>query len=108
MSIRPLFLDRATAAASLTPSESTIEKLVREDQFPKPRVLSGRRLGWLTREVEEWAESRPVSDLPPPENTAHGAETHTLAERIARSSSNQNRAGEKGASAFRGSLPPPR
>ncbi|WP_240674630.1 helix-turn-helix transcriptional regulator [Burkholderia stabilis] len=29
-----------------------IHKLVREEQFPKPRALSGRRVGWLTREIE--------------------------------------------------------
>lgn len=52
-------------------SEATIQRLVRENQFPKPRMLSGRRVAWLLREVEEWAESRPVSDLPPPPNTSH-------------------------------------
>ena len=33
------------------------------------RQLSGQRVGWLVREVQEWAESRPVSNLPPPPNT---------------------------------------
>ncbi|UKI11834.1 hypothetical protein ACLUPT_11990 [Variovorax sp. SCN45] len=32
-------------------------------------MLSGRRVAWLVREVEAWAESRPVSNLPPPPNT---------------------------------------
>ena len=31
--------------------------------------VSGQRVGWLVREVQEWAESRPVSNLPPPPNT---------------------------------------
>lgn len=43
--------------------------MVRDGEFPAPRKLSGRRVGWLTREVEEWAETRPVSDQLPPENT---------------------------------------
>ena len=38
------------------------------------RQLSGQRVGWLVREVQEWAESRTVSNLPPPPNT--GAPKH--------------------------------
>ncbi|WNB74116.1 helix-turn-helix transcriptional regulator [Methylomonas koyamae] len=53
-------------------SESTIQSLIRADEFPKPRKASARRTCWLLREIEEWAESRPVSDLLPPPNTATG------------------------------------
>lgn len=45
---------------------------IRADEFPKPRKASARRTCWLLREIEEWAESRPVSDLLPPPNTATG------------------------------------
>jgi prophage regulatory protein len=69
MSARPLYLDKPTVAQFVALSETTVERLVRENGFPKPRVLSGRRVAWLTREVEAWAESRPVSDLLPPPNT---------------------------------------
>lgn len=65
----PIYLDRAGAAACVSLSESTIERMVREGKFPKPRQLSGARVGWLYRELLEWAEARPVSELPPPENT---------------------------------------
>lgn len=57
------------AALAVGISESTLQHLVRRGDFPKPRQLSARRVGWLTREVEAWAESRPHSDLPPPPNT---------------------------------------
>lgn len=50
-------------------AKSTLEAEIRAKRFPLPRQLSGRRVGWLVREVMEWAESRPVSDLPPPPNT---------------------------------------
>lgn len=66
---RPACLDRAGAAAYLSLSESTIEKLTREGDFPQPRLLSGRRVGWLIRDLDEWLEKRPVSNLVPPSNT---------------------------------------
>lgn len=69
MTIKPAYLDMPSACAFVALSESTLQKMVREDDFPKPRQLSGRRVGWLVRELEEWAESRPVSDLLPPANT---------------------------------------
>ena len=53
----------------LTLSVSTVQELVRREEFPAPRLLSRRRVGWLIREVEDWLESRPVSTLPPPPNT---------------------------------------
>jgi prophage regulatory protein len=53
-------------AACTSLSESAVEKLVCEDAFPKPRLLSGRRVAWLVREVTAWCEERPVSNLLPP------------------------------------------
>ncbi|WP_431226806.1 helix-turn-helix transcriptional regulator [Burkholderia contaminans] len=70
-SIRPIFLSLSDTATLLSLSEATVQQLVREGNFPKPRLLSARRVAWLVREVEEWAESRPVSDLAPPANTGH-------------------------------------
>lgn len=63
------FLDMHEVCIATTLSETTIQKLIREGQFPKPRLLGGRRLGWLVDEVKEWACARPVSDLLPPPNT---------------------------------------
>jgi prophage regulatory protein len=57
------------AALAVGISTSTLERLVRLGQFPKPRLLSDRRVGWLTREIEAWAECRPYSCLLPPPNT---------------------------------------
>jgi prophage regulatory protein len=57
------------AALAAGISTSTLERLVRLGQFPKPRLLSDRRVGWLTREIEAWAECRPYSCLLPPPNT---------------------------------------
>lgn len=69
ISIKPAYLDKPGVCVFVSIKETTLDELVRKEQFPKPRKLSDRRVGWLLREVEEWAESRPVSDLLPPRNT---------------------------------------
>lgn len=69
ISIEPVYLDKPASAAFVALSESTFEQLVREGNAPKPRALSGRRVGWLVRELRDWAEARPVSDMLPPPNT---------------------------------------
>lgn len=69
VSLKPIYVDIDTVATMVALSSSTIQSMVRQGDFPKPRQLSGRRVGWMVREIEEWADSRPVSDLPPPENT---------------------------------------
>ncbi len=68
VSVKPAYLDREQTAAFVAMSESTLLSLVRQGEFPRPRQLSKQRTGWLLREVEEWAEQRPVSELPPPPN----------------------------------------
>jgi prophage regulatory protein len=70
--LKPAYLDLPGVSQYVALSESTLQKIVREGAFPKPRLLSGRRVGWLTREVDEWAESRDVADLLPPVNSGHG------------------------------------
>jgi prophage regulatory protein len=50
-------------------STTTIEEEIRQGRFPKPRQLSAKRVAWLDSDLRKWAESLPVSDLPPPPNT---------------------------------------
>ena len=73
ISLPPAYLDLSAVSTYLALSESTIQKLTREEEtFPKPRLLSGRRVGYLVRELQEWAESRPVANLLPPANSGFG------------------------------------
>lgn len=65
----PMVMDLDRVADTLSISVTTVQKLVREGAFPKPRVLSDRRVGWITSEVAEWVVQRPPSDLLPPPNT---------------------------------------
>jgi prophage regulatory protein len=72
--IKPIYVDLQTVAAMVALSEANIQRQVRENSFPPPRVVSARRVAWLVREVEAWAEERPVSQLLPPANTGHSNE----------------------------------
>lgn len=69
INVRPFIVDLDTAAGVVALSPSTFQELVRQNIAPQPRKLSGRRVGWLLRELEEFAETRPVSDIAPPPNT---------------------------------------
>jgi prophage regulatory protein len=68
--MKPIYVDLPSVAKLVTLATATIQRMVREGIFPKPRQLSANRVAWLLREVEEWAEERPVSDIPPPANTS--------------------------------------
>lgn len=67
--IEPVYVDLATAAMITTLAESTIQAMVTREEFPAPRELSGRRVGYLYAEILEWAMSRPRSTMLPPANT---------------------------------------
>lgn len=42
----------------------------RRENFGSPRALSARRVAWLVRDVEAWAESRPTANMLPPPSAA--------------------------------------
>ncbi|WUR11932.1 AlpA family phage regulatory protein [[Empedobacter] haloabium] len=67
--MKPIYVELEDVASLVTLAATTIQRLVRENEFPRPRQLSGRQVTWLLREVEAWAEERPISILPPPPNT---------------------------------------
>lgn len=60
MSIPSYALPLEEAAPYVGLSISTFQRAVREDETcPKPRQLTGRRVGYIRRELEAWVESRP-------------------------------------------------
>ncbi len=61
----PAVMPREVAAEYAGLRLSTMEREVRQGRFPKPRKVTGGRVGWLRREIDDWAEALPVSDLPP-------------------------------------------
>ncbi|MGY6275017.1 helix-turn-helix transcriptional regulator [Methylomonas sp. MgM2] len=64
-------IDEAANYVSL--SKATVKNLIHKGDFPKPRQLAGKRVGILVREVNEWLETRPVSNQLPPPNTSRNA-----------------------------------
>jgi len=65
--ITPAIFDRPDAAKYLSLSLETFSRGVQSGDIPKPRQLAGRRVGWLRKDLDAWAESRPVSsNLPVP------------------------------------------
>ena len=68
VSTKPAYLDREGAAAFVSLSVITMERMVAKGDFPAPRQLGGRRVGWLVRELDAWCEARPVSSNLPPVN----------------------------------------
>jgi prophage regulatory protein len=66
--IKPAYLDRENAAAFVSLSVPTMERMVARSEFPVPRQLTGKRVGWLVRELEEWCENRPASTNLPVKN----------------------------------------
>lgn len=68
VTIEPICVRLDDLAELVGLSRSNIERLIRNNDFPKPRQASKGRVVWLVREVKEWAESRPVSNCLPPPN----------------------------------------
>lgn len=61
VSIRPAYLDRESVAAYVSLSVDTMQRMVARGAFPGPRQLTEKRVGWLVREVDAWADTRPAS-----------------------------------------------
>jgi prophage regulatory protein len=70
--MKPIYLDLPSVAEALSLSTATVKRLVAAGDLPKPRALTGKRVAWLVRELEEWADARPVADMLPPPNTGGG------------------------------------
>jgi len=68
----PLMVAVEDAASALGISERTLQTLAARGELPPPRKISKGRVGWLWRELQEFAESRPVSDLLPPAKASQG------------------------------------
>lgn len=72
ITMRPLALSPEETAQVVGLSLSLVQQLTQAGEFPKPRQLSARRVGYLLAEVEEWLASRPVSSCLPPPNSGYG------------------------------------
>lgn len=73
ITLRPIMIDITGVTEFTGLSKTTIFDLISKDDFPNPRKVSPRGARWLVREIDEWAESRPISDILPPPNTGRKA-----------------------------------
>jgi len=64
MSPKILNVKQTSKATGLSPV--TIWRKEKSGEFPIRRQLGSRRVGWLTREVDEWIEATPVSEITSP------------------------------------------
>ena len=57
---KPEKIIRVSAVSHLTGlSRSTVNRLVRQNLFPKPRQISAGAVGWIESEVTDWIQTRP-------------------------------------------------
>jgi len=66
MSPKILNVKQISEATGLSPV--TIWRKEKKGEFPARRQLGSRRVGWLTREVDEWLEATPKSEITSPKN----------------------------------------
>lgn len=71
--LKPAYLGRDAAAAYVSLGVNTMQRLVAKGEFPGPRQLTGKRVGWLVREIDVWAEARPASTNLPVANCQGGS-----------------------------------
>ena len=64
MSPKILNVKQLSEATGLSPV--TIWRKEKAGEFPARRQLGSRRVGWLTREVDEWLEATPKSEIASP------------------------------------------
>ena len=49
-------------------SAVTVWRREKIGEFPRRRQLGSRRVGWIAREVEDWINARPASEIIAPSN----------------------------------------
>lgn len=62
----PRILRIAEVANRVGLGRSSIWKMVADGEFPEPRRLSARAVGWVDAEINEWLSAREASRKPPP------------------------------------------
>ncbi|MBN8976160.1 MAG: AlpA family phage regulatory protein [Rhizobiales bacterium] len=61
-SLPPRLLTREAAAAYASVSGGTFDKMVADGTMPKPRKISGTRIGWDVRELDAAIDALPHRD----------------------------------------------
>ena len=59
--IEPLVYTKAQLPAVVGLSKATIDNMRKDQKFPAPVVLGGRKVGWPVNVIKEWLASRPTA-----------------------------------------------
>lgn len=57
----PLVYTKALLPKIVGLSKATIDNLRKTGDFPHPKRLAGRKVGWPVEEIRAWLASRPIS-----------------------------------------------
>lgn len=56
------FLRYPDVVATLGISRSTIERMVRSGELPRPRRIGKRAVAWPSSQIEQWKNERPIAE----------------------------------------------
>lgn len=59
---KPLVYRKRTVLDQFEISETTLRRWMADEGFPRPRQLGPRAVGWVSIEVDQWLEMRPVTN----------------------------------------------
>ena len=59
-----VFLPEREVLRRLQKSRDTLKRWIATGDFPEPRQLARRSLGWVEAEVEAWMQTRPSGSFP--------------------------------------------
>jgi prophage regulatory protein len=62
MSVEPLIYRKKTLLRQCGISETTLRRWMAEEEFPRPKQLGPRAVGWVASHVSEWLDKRPVAN----------------------------------------------
>ena len=54
-------LDLKATCEKTNLSRSMLWKTRKSDDFPKPRQITPKRIGWIESEIDDWIMSRPIA-----------------------------------------------
>lgn len=68
MTAQPLIYRKKVVLEKFGISETTLRRWMKDEDFPRPRQLGPRAVGWVSDQVTTWLENRPVAQSNAPDD----------------------------------------